>query len=232
MLCQQPRITSATHRRLKTQSGQVVTQNELRHGFKHGHHHGLALATALPRIQRGGDGVDRMQTGDAVAQRHGSIGRLAAAILLGQPRHTGGALNQVVIRRLGGVGPCLVKAAAADMDEAGIQRLQIVIRQPQPRHGLGPHIADEHIAVFQQAQQGFFGTGIFQVQHHRLFALIGLQEDIAHARIPHGADMPHVVALGRLHLDHFSPQRGQNLRGKRPHDDGRHVHHLDASQRA
>ncbi len=102
------------------------------------------------------------------------------------------------------------------MDEAGIQRLQIVIRQPQPRHGLGPHIADEHIAVFQQAQQGFFSTGIFQVQHHRLFALIGLQEDIAHARIPHRADMPHVVALGRLHLDHFSPQRGQNLRGKRP----------------
>jgi hypothetical protein len=230
MARQQPRIAGIAQRRLEAQPGHVIAQDELRHGLEHGHDHRLALAALLARIQRSRDRIDRMQARDPVAQRHGRIGRLAAAVLLGQPGHAGRPLDQVVVGRLGRIGAGLIEAAAAHMDQARMALLQRLPVQAQSGHGLGPHIADEDIGIGQQLQQRLARCGLLEIQHHGALALVGLQKNGAHAGVAHGAYMAHVVALGRLHLDHIGTQGGQNLRGKRPHDHRGHVHDPDAGQ--
>ena len=72
---------------------------------------------------------------------------------------------------------------------------------------------------------------MLEIENDTSLACVGMQEDMPHPSMVHGADMAHVVAFRGLHLDDLCAQLRQDLGRKRPHDDRGQVENLHTCQR-
>ena len=88
----------------------------------------------------------------------------------------------------------------------GLIQIAIMLAVIGPLQRLRPHVADQDVAALGEAMHHLQRAGALQVQHDGALAAVGVQEDVAHAGIAHGPDVPHVVAFWRLHLGDFGPQ--------------------------
>ena len=125
----------------------MITQNELRHGLKHRHHHGLTHARLTARVERSRHGIDRVESSHAISQCDGGICGFRHSILTHEPWHTGRTLYQIIVGRPGCIGPVLIKAAATDMNNARVALLYRFEVESQSSKSLRPHVADEDVAT-------------------------------------------------------------------------------------
>ncbi|MGY4451223.1 hypothetical protein ACVWZR_005883 [Bradyrhizobium sp. i1.3.1] len=100
----------------------MIDQHELRHRFEHRNVDALAFAGAALMHQPAHDRIDQHQADDAVGDGDGNVARRAVAGRRKQRRNRGGALDEIVIGGLCGIGAGLAVAERADIDESGIDR--------------------------------------------------------------------------------------------------------------
>ena len=72
--------------------------------------------------------------------------------------------------------------------------------------------------------------GLAQVQHDRAFVAVGINEDVTHAWVFHGAGVAHDVALRGLDLDDVGAVITQNLRGVGAQHHTGEVNHAQARE--
>ncbi|MNK99487.1 hypothetical protein D3C87_1198820 [compost metagenome] len=181
--------------------------------------------------QSGADGVRGAQADDAIGHGAGRIARLLGAGQLRQHRDAACALDQVVVGRLGGIGAVLPVAVHADIEDARVHGSDGVVVQAQARHGLRPHVVDQHVGARGQAQHRLPACRLLQVEHQASLAAVRVQEDAGHAFVSRRSDAAHTVAAWRLNLDDVGPQIAQDLRGVGPHQHRRDVDDAHALQR-
>ena len=198
------------------------------HGLEHRNVHALAAPGAVAMHEAGADRADRREADDAVDQRVRDIARHAVAGLRHQRRQRGGALDQIVIGGLRGIGPVLAEAEHAGIDQARIDLRDDVVAELQPRHRLRPHVVDQHIGRRDQPQHRVAARRLLQVEADRALAAVGVEEHRTHAGMPGRPDQAGDVALQRLDLDDVGAVIAEHLGGIGPHQHGRHVDDLDA----
>ena len=88
-------------------------------------------------------------------------------------------------------------------------------------------VFDEHIRRGQQGRQRGAPRLGLHVERHGFLAAVEQREHGA----AHAGQVAGLVARGRLHLDHFGAQIGQEHAGRGPHDHVAHLHHANAGQR-
>ena len=204
-------------RRIEHPAGQMLAHGDRGKPFEHRHIDALAFTAACAVIQRGGDGIGDLQANDAVGQDHRCVARRLRAALLHQPGNTGHALDQIVICRTGGIGSALAETHRADIDDARIDRAQIVVPQTQACHRPRPDIVDQHIGPARHAQQRVAPLRLLQIYDDRPLTAVGAEIKMPHAWAAHGAGLPHHVAVRRLDFDHIRAVIAENLGGIRPH---------------
>lgn len=104
----------------------------------------MSLAVPLAMDKRAGDGKCQLQTGGAIREDQRHVPRLRAPDLR-QEGGAGHALDQVVVRRSPRVGAALAEAESSHINDARIDAANVLVRQPQARHGLRMQIAHEHV---------------------------------------------------------------------------------------
>ncbi len=140
------------------------------------------------------------------------------------------ALHQVVVCGPRGIGPVLTEAEQARIDDARVDGGHRFVVESEPRHGIGPHVVDQHVRVGQQAVEHVQPGRFLQVERDAALAAIGIEEDRTHVGVPTRADLAHQVALRGLDLDDVRAHVAQRQRRERPHQHRRHVDDLDAVQ--
>ena len=124
----------------------------------------------------------------------------------------------------------LAEARDAHIDQPGIERAQRRGPDAQALGHAGAEVLDHHIHLLRQFMHHGHGLRMLEVQHQALLVAVHHREQRALA-VPHGAYGAVVVALGRLHLDHFGAQVGQQGRGHGAGQDPCEVQDADAVQR-
>lgn len=195
------RVATTVQRRFEREPAQVIAQHEGRHGFEHRHVHALAPTRALARHEAGEDGVHASEPDNAVGHRGRHVAGHAARSLGNQVRQGRRPLNQIVVGRARGIRAILAEAEQPGIDDARIERRDLVVTQSEPRHGLGPHVVQQHVGAPQHALERMQTRGVLEVEHDAALVAVGVQVDRAHALMPRRADLPHEVAARRLHLD-------------------------------
>ncbi|MCY1537727.1 hypothetical protein D9M68_732350 [compost metagenome] len=149
---QDPRVAGRPQRRLEGLARHVVAENQLRHGLEHRHIDGLPLPGARSMIQTSADGIGRADADDTVGDGTGRVPRRFAAGLNRQRGNAYRALDEIVVGRPRRIGTALVVAVDAHVQNGGIDLRQLLVRKPQPRHGLRPHVIDQHVAGGRQPE--------------------------------------------------------------------------------
>ncbi len=229
---EQPAVARLADRRREGAPAEVIGQHELRQRLEHRQLDGLPLAGTLALHERRQHHMDRIEPDDVVGHGQRRVARLGPAGLAQRCGNRGETLNQIVIGGPARIGAALAVADEAEMDQPGIGGADVLGSEPQPPHGGGAHIADEHVGACAKAQQHVAAARRLDVDHDAALVAIGLQIHWPHARIPHRAAVPHDVALGRLDLDDVGAVIRHDLRRIRAHEDRRHVDDADAGERS
>ena len=205
-------VAHGANGRLPGGATQVLAEYKLQQALKHRHLHALAAPGSHAGQKCSHDGVHHVQPGHAVGKGGRHVARFGAAALGHQPGNAGGALNQVVIGRPVGVRAALAVAIGAAVDDARVDGLHGLPRQPQARHAGRANVVGQHVGGGAQLEQRGTVVCLLEVQHHRALVAVGVDEDMAHARVLHGTGMAHDVAAGWLDLDDVGPIVAQDLR--------------------
>jgi hypothetical protein len=142
------------------------------------------------------------------------------------------ALQQIVISRLGRIGPVLSETEQAGIDEARVDCRNGLVVKLETRHRRRPDIVDQHVGLFDQPQQHAASRRLLQIEHDAALAAIGVEKHRPHAGVARRADLPGYVALRRFDLDDIGAVVAENLRRVRPHQHRRHVDDFDAFERS
>ena len=226
------RVAAAVQGRLEREPAHMVAEHEGHHGFEHRDVHPVPAAGAPPREKAGQDGAHGRLPHDAIGHGRGHVAGDAARRPRDEVRQRGGALDQVVVGRAGGIRPVLPEAEEARVHDARIDRRYGLVVEPQPRHRLGAHVVHEHVRIREQPLERLRAVGVLQVKHDAALVAVGVQEDRAHVIVPGRADLAHQVTVRRLDLDHVRAHVAQRLRGERSHEHRRHVDDPDAVKRS
>ena len=124
-----------------------VRLNESKHAVQHGDVHILALAGALPVIQRQQDACHRIEAGTDVAQRAAHTGGRGIGVA-GNAHHAGHSLRHNIVGRQIPHGAVLSKAGNRTVDDLRIDLFQLLIRVTQLFHNSGLEVLHHDVTVF------------------------------------------------------------------------------------
>ncbi len=96
----------------------------------------------------------------------------------------------------------------------GFERVQRLPAEPEPLHGSGAEVLDDHVGTAQQIVEHGAPARVLQVEGEAL--LVGVEEEEAPAidAGPVGEPDPVGLAGQGLHLDDLGPQPGEQLRAR------------------
>ncbi len=181
-----------------------------------------------PREQCRGDRLRGGVRGRLVADECPVERRLAGRRVALHARQAGGGLDHVVVHPSAAVRPVLSVAGDRGVDEVGIDRLHVVVAEPESVHRSGPEVLDEHVGVLDELADEVGSGGLLEVDDDRAFPAVVVREDAGHPALV-GAEESHDVAeSGRLDLDDVGSLVGEHHRGERPGDHHREVQYLHA----
>ena len=220
----------------------VLDQVEAGHALHHRHLDELTLAG--PGVVEHGrqDGLGHEVAAHLVGDQHGqqAWGRIAVGAVE-DVRQARGRLDQVVIGRLARVGTVRAIARAMHIDDVGLDRLDGVVVEAQPRQAVVAHRGGEHVAGLDQPAQRLLGFLLAQVEQHRALVAVDGHEDGAEvvrralgrmAGPAHDVAAPAAPPARELDLDHIGAEVAQHLGRIGPEDHGGHVEDAHALQRA
>ena len=128
----------------------------------------------------------------------------------------------------------LTKACHGTIDQARIDRAQILITQPVPRKRAGAEIFDQHIRLCHDALQDGRAFRLREIQAERAFVAIERGEISAVITPRHKgrAERTQIIAIAlAFQLDDFGAQIAQHLCAKRAGYHARQVNHAQAGKR-
>ena len=189
----------------------------------HRDRHVLALAVAMAGDQGGDDAGGELLAGDVVGvpdlrrDRRRVVfparRRIVAAVHHHPAEREMDQVRPLEIRPR----PIVAKRGDAGGDqfrETGVERRAIEAEHLVERAATG---IEQDVRAVQQAQQLIAGRGLVQVQHDGLLVAVVVPEEQrplqARLVVQEGADAAGGVALGRLDLDHFRAEAGQQQAG-------------------
>ena len=194
----------------------------------------------LPGQQRRKDADGREQPGDDVADSDADLGGSAAIdVGVARDRHEpADRLDHEVVAGPIGRRPGGPVAADREMDELGVDGVERLVIEAEPREPAGPEVLDEHVGVLERPAQDRPAVVRAQVEAERALVAVDREEigrgPSAGGRIPHPRRSPAAgrITLGRLDLDDVGTEVGEDHRAVRAGEDGREVDDADPAERA
>ena len=178
----------------------------------------LSDAGAVALAQREQDPGERVLAGEHVDERDPGLGGLAVGRAGDRHEPADGLDEQVVA---GERGP-LARAESRDraVDGAGIRRVHVVEREPEPCHDAGPEVLDDHVGGRGEPMRLGEVGGVGQVERDRaLVAVHAAEVGGLPGRIDRRRPVPGVVAGRRFDLHDVGAEVGEHHRrvGTREH---------------
>ena len=140
-----------------------------------------------------------------------------------------------VVARLLRLRPRLAEPRGARVDEARVERREVLPAELELLEGGGAEVRQEDVGGAGQPVEDRDAVEIFQVERDALLRAVVHEEAVRRRRGGQGGQLVHapvVVALGRLHLDDLGAEVGEH-RGRRGHEHHRgRLHHADPGEQA
>ncbi len=190
----------------------------------------LALAGAVPLMQRRKDAADRIEPGEQVGDRHTRALWLAVGIA-GDRHEAGHALNDVVVPGAVRIGAVLPEPGDGTVDQAGIHRAERCVVHAVFRQPTDLEVLDQDIGIGDEFAHPRLPVGTGQIHHLRGLAPVTRMEIggrcIALPFDERRAPPAGVIALRCLDLENLGTQIGQRLTGPRAGQNARQFDDLD-----
>ncbi len=188
----------------------------MHHRLQHGDLEQLALAGASPLDQCGHGSHGGVDAGHGVG--HGRPQQARVARVGGDAQEARERLGDGIVARPVGVGPVLTEAGDRDIDQARVDRLQLLVVGPHARGRAGPEVLDVDVGLGDQLAEHLRVRRFLEVQADRaLAAIVGLEV----RRIEAASEVAVGVAdLGAFDLDHVGAKVGQGHGRAWPGDEG------------
>ena len=231
LLGEDARVARLPHPRLKSRPAQVLAHYHHQHVLEHRDVDTLPLAGLFPVIERGAHRARDLLADRTVDKVDRRVVRFLSALHLEEPGQADGALDQILVGRLVGVGPALAVAEGAHVDDARVGFAQVLVRELKPGHRRRADVVDQHVRVARQRKHRIARLGTLEVQRNRALVAVHVHEHVAHAGIAVGPQLARDIALGRLDLDDLRTQVTEDLRRIRPHQHRGQVEDAHALQR-
>ena len=189
-----------------------------------------ALARALAPEQRRQHGLGGIHAGHQIDHGHAELERWLLRFPI-QRHQPGLALDHQVVAGALGLGARSVVARNGAVDQAGLERLELLIAQAQLLGAAGLEVVQHHIALRQQVVDDLQAFGALQIHgdgplvavHRAVVGGLGLADANAPvARV--------IAALGVLDLDHLGAEIGQHHAAHRARKHPRQIEHAHAFQ--
>ena len=201
-------------------------------GQQRGPDHSTA-AGARPLVECGEHAAGAVHAGDQVRDRHADLGRLGGA---GDRHQPALALGDLVI-----TGPRRLRAVVAEAGDRQhhqpwVELVQARDGEAEPVQHADTVVLHQHVGTFDQPRQHGPVVGLLEIEDDRLLVAVRRQE-VRRLRAAVGPDERRspaagVVAGGRLHLDHPSPQVTEHHRGLRSGQGPGQVEHQQVGEGA
>lgn len=208
----------------------LVEVHEAAEGIEHRDVDALALARALPGVERGGDREGRVQTRRLVREQvRDESRRLLRPDHLGDPRDR--LDHHVVGGQLGrrALGP---EAADCGVDEPRVLAPQHVPADAEPVEHARAEVLEHDVRLAREAAEGRGAALALEVEHDAPLVPVHLHEEAGHVRRAGAAHVAGGVADRRLDLDHVGAHVAEDLAAERAGDDRRQVEDADARERS
>ncbi len=191
----------------------------------------LPAAAARAGQQRGKNRLHAIHAGDQVRNGHAQFHRRAVG-LAGNGHQAAFRLDHEVVARFGCAWTAASITRDGAIDQAGIDRREILVAQAEGFQGAQPVIFDQHIGLPRQVAHDALTLGMLEVDGDRLLAAVGAKEIGGFAVDIGWRPAAGVIALAwGLDLPDLGAQVGQRLRAPGAGQHAAEVEHADAGQR-
>ena len=200
-------------------------------GIVEGHVEELALARAGPLEERHQHPDRGVEPGAEVDQRDADPGAIDHAV---DREHADHRLDHGVVTRQAAHRAVGAEAADPAVDQAREARPQhVCVAQAPLLHGARLEVLDQHVRALEQAQQHVAALGLGQIEPEGALVAVDADEVGGVVRfVERRPPIAHLVALGRLDLDHLGAMVAQDLGAVRPTQHARQIEHEQAVERA
>ena len=217
----------------------LVDEDRQRRGHERNVDSLAARQSAIPRGEACEDRDRGLEPGDDVDDRDADLRRPATVLIAraGDRHEAGCCLDDEVVARALGVTPGRAIAGDGEVDEARVDRRQLVVAEAQSSQRAGSEVLDQRVRTAKQPAEDRRAIGLLEIEPDAPLVPVDSEEvgrrsrPVRFAADPRRAPASGRVPLGRLDLHDVRAQVAEKHRRVRSGEDGRAVDDAEAGQR-